>query len=69
MRTVWPGDIIRIKHALVIEPHGLASFKMPRGRRLVLLVLGDEEDGGPELDPQTRLKELGWVPNGEERGS
>ena len=67
MRTVWPGEIIRIKHALLVEPFGYATFKMPKGRRLVLLVLGDEEEGGPELDPQARLKELGWIPNTKER--
>jgi hypothetical protein len=45
------GEVVRVKHLLVIEPFGYLHFKAPKGQRSVLLVLGIKDEGGVQVAP------------------
>jgi hypothetical protein len=66
-----PGAVIRLTH---FQHHHRAAqisatYKAPKGKVFVALVLGvEEKDGSQEFDPNRALESLGWRFEGGEAG-
>ena len=64
-RTLHPGDATFAKSFTKISRGDCgaqfsAAFKPPKGRELVVLLLGDVEKGQPWVDIEKMLNELGF---------
>jgi len=61
------GDIVRTTafndHFNNSETKGYISYKAPKGKMFVLMLLGMEpgENGTEHLDPEKILNEMGWT--------
>lgn len=57
------GDVITTTNIRHEFTGGSLGFRAPKGRRFVLVLLGDEDkaDEGEKLDCEAVFKSLGWV--------
>jgi len=59
--SVGPGDIINMASFTAYQPNVQASFKAPRGRVAVFMLLGDADKKSPDtFDCHKALNDLGW---------
>jgi hypothetical protein len=65
---VRKGDVVRMTSFTHVNPDSQFTFKAPKGRVAVFLLLGEEaKDGSNPLDLVARMKEFGWVPATEKK--
>lgn len=58
------GDIVRMTSFTHHEPNMSVSFKAPKGKVAVFILLGEEnKDGTDPMDCMNVMHEMGWVPD------
>jgi len=56
-----PGDVVRLTHFVHHEPTLQTTWKAPKGKVFLAVLIGVEnKDGSEPADPVERLKLLGW---------
>lgn len=60
------GDVVNMTHWTHFQPNIQASYRAPKGRVGVFLLLGDADKKAPEsFDAAGAIRALGWVPGTE----
>jgi len=60
------GDVVNMTHWTHFQPNIQASYRAPKGRVGVFLLLGDADKKAPEtFDAVGAIRALGWVPGTE----
>lgn len=61
-----PGDVIRLTHFVHYNPNVQMTYKAPKGKVFLAVLIGAEnKDGSDPADPLELLKLLGWEMQGE----
>ena len=64
-----PGDVIRLTHFVHYNPNMQMTYKAPKGKVFLAVLIGVEnKDGSDPADPLELLKLLGWEMQGEPEG-
>ena len=65
-----PGDVIRLTHFVHHNPNMQMTYKAPKGKVFLAVLIGVEnKDGSDPADPLDLLKLLGWEMQGEPEGN
>ena len=56
-----PGDVVRLTHFVHHEPSLQTTWKAPKGKVFLAVLIGVEnKDGSEPANPLDLMKELGW---------